>query len=339
MSSRPLTTNLEDSTSVLLIAQPSKPAADRACADLLTFDEPSRENVLSVTFSQTPEERLALWRREVGQDLPKRAAVIDGCGSSPKSDRPTVEDEVPGLSVETLSDAAGPMELALIVGQYLGEWDDTSERTLACIHSLSELLDAFARGEVVQLINALDVRLEAADAVAHYHLDPDAHDEQTVADIRPLFDAIVEHIPADGWTVTTPSRDEAPQFRGESSALYPGDVAPDQPPLDRSLDDVFELLEDERRRRALSALARSQTPTSSLERIADEIVDRERARGDPVGPLHRREVEIGLAHNHLPRLDDAEVVEYDHDTGAVTKREFGPGLVAFLRYIDRLDRP
>lgn len=339
MASRPLTTHLEDSTSVLLVAKPSEPAADRACADLLTFDEPSRENVLSVTFSKTPDDWLALWRQEGGEAIPNRAVFVDGGESSTEAERSAITEAIPGLSIEVLSDAAGPMELALIVGQYLGEWVDTDERTVACIHSLSELFGSFARGEVVQLINALDARLEATDAVVHYHLDPDAHDEQTVAEIRPLFDAVVEHVPEDGWTVTTASRDEAPRFRGESSALYPFDNSPEQPPLDRSLDDVFELLSDERRRTALYALAQEGAQTSSLERLADEVVDRELARGHVTGPLHGREVKIALAHNHLPRLDEAGLVEYDHDAGEVTKRAFGPGFETFLRSVDRLDRP
>jgi len=339
MERGPLATQLEDSTSVLLVAPASEPADDRACVDLLTFDEPRRENILSVTFSQTPAERLSLWRREGDGTMPNRSAVVDGCGSTTAAERAAITEEMPEVSVDVLSDTAGPMELALTIGQYLGEWAQDSERTLACIHSLSELLDSFARGEVVQLINALDARLAATDAVAHYHLDPSAHDEQTVADIRPLFDAVAEHVPEDGWTVTTASRDEAPQFRGESSALYPGETPTDQPPLDQSLDDVFELLSDERRRTVLYALAGLQAQTTSLERLADEVVDREIARGDVTGPLHRREVEIALVHNHLPRLDEVGVVEYDHEASEVTKREFGPGLVAFLRSVDRLDRP
>jgi len=339
MSGRSLTTNLKDSTSVLLVAPTSEPAADHACADLLTFDDPRRENILSVTFSQTPAERLALWRRESDGTMPNRAAVIDGCESSTAAERTAIAEEMPELSVDVLSDTAGPMEIALTIGQYLGEWAEDSERTLACIHSLSELLDSFDRGEVVQLINALDARLDAADAVAHYHLDPEAHDEQTVAEIRPLFDAVVEHVPEDGWTVTTASRDEAPRFRGESSALYPGATPTDQPPLDWPLDDVFELLSDDRRRTALYALAQSRAQTTSLEDLADEIVDREVARGDVTGPLHRREVKIALVHNHLPRLDEAGLVEYDHEASEVTKREFAPGLVTFLRNVDGLDRP
>jgi len=339
MAGRPLTTRLEGSTSILLVAPASEPDDGRACVDLLTFDEPRRENILSVTLSQTPAERLALWKREGDGAMPNRSAVVDGCGSTTDAERAAITEEVPELSVDVLSDTAGPVELALTIGQYLGEWAEDSERTLACIHSLSDLLDAFARGEVVQLINALDARLDATDAVAHYHLDPGAHDEQTVADIRPLFDAVVEHAPEDGWTVTTASRDEAPRFRGESSALYPGDTAPEQPPLDRPLDEVFELLADERRRRAAYALARSGTQTASLERLADEIVARERDRGDVTGPLHRREVKIALAHNHLPRLDEAGLVEYDHETGEIEKRGFGPGLVTFLGHVDRLDRP
>ncbi|WP_256392473.1 DUF7504 family protein [Natronoarchaeum rubrum] len=333
-----LTTHLEDSTSILLVAPPSDPADDRACTDLLTFDDPERENVLSVTLSQTPADRLALWRQEGGGAMPNRAVIVDGSGPSTEAERATVVEAIPDLSVEVLSDAAGPMELALIVGQYLGEWDDTAERTVACIHSLSALLDSFARGEVVQFVNALDARLESAGAVVHYHLDPGAHDDSTLSEIRPLFDAVVEHVPDDGWTVTKSAAD-SPQFRGESSALYPERSGTERPSVDRPLDDVFELLANERRRRTLYALAQTDVLSVSIDRLADEVVERERAGGAVSGPLHNREVTIALAHNHLPRLADAGLVAYDHESGAVTKREFGDGFAAFVRYVDRIDRP
>lgn len=333
-----LTTHLDGATSVLLVAPPAEPPDDHACIDLLTFGDPGRDNVLSVTFSQAPDERLAVWRREVGEPLPNRAVVVDGSGAAIEGRRTASSDDLAELSVDVLSETAGPMELALVVGQYLGEWSDAPERTFACVHSLSDLLESFDRCEVVQLINALDARLESADAVVHYHLDPDAHDERTVSEIRPLFDTVVEHVPGHGWTVTATPSDDAPTFRGDSSALYAGTSAAVLPPLDRSLDEVLDLLSDSRRRGALRAVHDYGDGPVPVETIADAVVEREADRGDRTAPSIRREVRVALAHYHLPKLDEAGVIEYDHDAKEVSKRDLGSELEALVEFVDRIER-
>ena len=327
-----LTSHLDDATSVLLVAPPAEPPDDHACIDLLTFDAPARENVLSITLSQTPDERLAVWQREAGEPLPERAVVVDGSGAAAEGRRTATSDELPALSVDVLSDAAGPMELALTIGRYFGEWADTSERTLVCLHSLSDLLASFDRGEVVQLINAVDARLDDTDAVVHYHLDPDAHDERLLTEVRPLFDAVVEHVPGHGWTATT-SADDAPTFRGESSAQRRGPTATDPLAFDRSIDAVLDALSDGRQRLVLGLLAARGDEPVSLETLADEIVEREAARAGGSAP-RPREVRISLAHHHLPKLDDLGLVEYDHDAMEVRNHDVVPDLAAFVERLE-----
>ncbi|GGL64608.1 hypothetical protein GCM10009039_23180 [Halocalculus aciditolerans] len=51
-----------------------------------------------------------------------------------------------------------------------------------------------------QFLHVMTVKLSREGAVAHYHLDPDAHDKQTVGTLTQLFDAVLER--RDGeWTL------------------------------------------------------------------------------------------------------------------------------------------
>lgn len=68
---------------------------------------------------------------------------------------------------------------------------------------------------------------------------------------------------------------------------------------------MIELLANSRRRYVLQYLLNNEH--GNAEKIASEIAPRE--EGDI------REIQISLVHNHLPRLADHGLLEYDHRSG------------------------
>ncbi|MFC6954582.1 DUF7344 domain-containing protein [Halorubellus litoreus] len=80
-------------------------------------------------------------------------------------------------------------------------------------------------------------------------------------------------------------------------------------------DERHYLLSDSDRRAVIGVLADRTTPIH-LSELADEVVLATAPTTVDVD-AHRREFEIVLHHNHLPRLDDAGVVEYDAATNRV----------------------
>ena len=82
--------------------------------------------------------------------------------------------------------------------------------------------------------------------------------------------------------------------------------------LQVSRDARYRILASKRRRRALDAMLGLQPPIA-LEDLAAEIAAK---AGDE---QRLDEVEISLHHNHLPLLDQFDVVEYDRDRNRVTK--------------------
>lgn len=74
-----------------------------------------------------------------------------------------------------------------------------------------------------------------------------------------------------------------------------------------SLDLVFDLLSVRRRRYALYHLADQDDGIATF----DELVDSIHTREDEGGDDNRLQIQTALQHVHLPRLEDAGILEYD----------------------------
>jgi len=100
------------------------------------------------------------------------------------------------------------------------------------------------------------------------------------------------------------------QIPNRSGGEQPTNDSPgaDHGSRDRSLDAVFEMLRSERRRNVLYVLYQRAGPVQAST-LADEVAAREGAEFTRVA--------TALRHVHLPKLDDAGVVEFDAETGTV----------------------
>ncbi|MWV40702.1 hypothetical protein [Natrialba sp. INN-245] len=88
-----------------------------------------------------------------------------------------------------------------------------------------------------------------------------------------------------------------------------------------SRETIYSLFSDRRRRYLLSRLCETRRLTVST--LAGELAERERADGGPDHLSVRREIEIALVHDHLPRLAHCRVLEYTtHDDEIVVTRTF-----------------
>ena len=86
-------------------------------------------------------------------------------------------------------------------------------------------------------------------------------------------------------------------------------------------DAVFDLLAHHRRRHALACL-REHGPVLPLADLSDEVAVRE--RGTRITEIPREdvlEVYMSLYHVHVPKLADADVVEYEQERDIVRVRE------------------
>lgn len=74
---------------------------------------------------------------------------------------------------------------------------------------------------------------------------------------------------------------------------------------------MFDLLRNARRRYLLAAL--STEDEFGFDELVDAVVERERVeRGLPVANGRHEQIRLMLFHNHLPKLEDADVVRCDY---------------------------
>lgn len=83
-----------------------------------------------------------------------------------------------------------------------------------------------------------------------------------------------------------------------------------------SLTTAFELLSRAPRRRLLYVLHQNDERTTSTETLARDLCARDGVRSPPEADDPER-VRVALHHVHLPKLDEADVVEYHPSEGEV----------------------
>jgi len=98
---------------------------------------------------------------------------------------------------------------------------------------------------------------------------------------------------------------------------------------------ALDLLSSRRRRLLLSILQTSDRDVFEFGSLVDELVTREAEMGVDGEPA-ARSVETSLVHVHLPRLDDANLVEYDLVDGTVGYRS-DETVATYLEYSGELE--
>lgn len=327
-------------SSVLVVAPSRDPPDDEACADLLTRGHVAETNVLSVTLEATPDERLSVWQREHGGSPPERAAILDGGSGTQAASQAVATDAVPDVDVEVLSPDADLMDLGLSIATRLGEWAGTEEQTALCLHSLSAAIESYGADDVISLVNGLNDRCDRLGVAAHHHVDA-AVDDETLAALRPLYDAVVEHAPDDGWIVTTgDAATTDPSFR--STTKPPGGVSPTDPdrpetvPIPYSFDTVLELVSAPRRRVLLYHLKDCEACAIDVDDLVDRVYEREQAVPVREPAASRDVLEASLVHVHLPKLDSAGLVDFDADE-SVVHYHGNPAVESCLDYVETLE--
>jgi hypothetical protein len=105
----------------------------------------------------------------------------------------------------------------------------------------------------------------------------------------------------------------------------------EQEPVELSLDTIFEILKNQRRRYVLKYL-REATGTVQLNELADQVAawENDKAVG-LVSSNERKRVYVGLYQCHLTKMDDSGVIEFDQYRGTIEVR---PAVERLYEYLD-----
>jgi hypothetical protein len=178
-----------DHTNVLLLGRTMDETVSRVHGELLTGQGLASTRVLTVTF-QSPRRLLRTWQQQIGSGPVELGIVAVSETLSGDPDEQIPDGTTENVSVQAVSptDLTG---LGIVLSDFLGSWSTESEDVTVCFDSLTDLLQYSDTRTVFRFLRIATRRLELVDANAHFHLDPSAHDEQTVATLRSAFDAVV----------------------------------------------------------------------------------------------------------------------------------------------------
>ena len=191
---------LERASNVLLLA-PLTPTGNRACLELLTAtSSPENTNVAAVTYTPPPETWVSDWKSHI-RTLPAELAFIHANQVETNAE-PGDESGIPSGTTVARVDPNQPMDIVAPLSEQLTRWENNGNQTVISVQTLTILLEYVDFDTAFRYLHILTHRVQAADAIGYYHMDPDIHDEETVNTLKTLFDAVVE-VSTDGdeWSV------------------------------------------------------------------------------------------------------------------------------------------
>lgn len=183
--------SVEDASNVLLLGPMRRSTDDQACTAVLGTEPLPERNLLFVSLTQSASERVQVLRDHL-DEMPAAIRVVSDADDF-ASETVIGAHNGPTVTVNVVSDPSDLPRLGMTISRAASSWE-TERPMLVCFHSLTALLQYAEPRRVFRFIHLLQNRL---DGRMHYHMDVDAHDEQTIATVRPLFDAVVEY-DADG---------------------------------------------------------------------------------------------------------------------------------------------
>jgi hypothetical protein len=169
----------------LLLTPTFGSAVEEACLGHVTGTHGAETAVLSVLFRERATDRLETLRAH--SDELSSVAVVD-VGKHEGTDPGTADHG----AVKHIGDPADLTGIGMAIDQCLQNWHGDVEEITVCVDSLSTLHQYTDHKRAFRFLHTITNRLGALGVDAHFHLDPAAHDTQTVARVRQLFDDVCE---------------------------------------------------------------------------------------------------------------------------------------------------
>ena len=187
---------LAELSNVLLSAPSLGGHSGDVCDSLLTRTAPSETNILVITFTATPQEWVDDWMDSVGVS-PVRGGIV----SIGQADA-TVDD--PSWAVKTVENPSDLTGIGIELSELLSGMATAAsadENLVVCFDSLTSLLQYADLQRAFRFMHVVTGRVKTVGGIGHYHLDPEAHDRQTLATLKGLFDAVIEVEDDGSWTI------------------------------------------------------------------------------------------------------------------------------------------
>ncbi|WP_207589793.1 DUF7504 family protein [Halomontanus rarus] len=145
--------------------------------------------VLFVSPNDSPREILEKWQ-SYATECPPPVAIIASEDVNGLSSRRSTTCEINGVRVTTVVNADLTV-IASLIHEYLTEWDESAV-PLLWFDSITALIESTSLETGFRFLSYLTKRVQIAESIAYYQLDPTVHDRKTVSSLMPLFDSVIE---------------------------------------------------------------------------------------------------------------------------------------------------
>lgn len=273
-----------------LVRRPATTERGRdACVDALTLIDPSNTNLLLLVQERSLDQCLESWRRRVGEE-PAELGVVS-VGAATRSATAVSSQGSSQIGVTTVEDPGNLTRIGVTVNEHLVEWSGNDNRTVVCGGSLTAMLQWNEFPVVFKFLHVFLRRLRSAEALTHFHLNPDAHTPKTINQLSALFDEVIdEPLTKEG---TTPERTRS----AEAETMH-------------------NILQVPERRQVLWALL-DEEETMTVRELAERLVTEEGTEAEEPSETAVERARTELHHKHLAKMDEAGLIEYDEDIGLV----------------------
>lgn len=203
----------DEPANVLVLGGAMGNESRRAYFETFAPADPGTSRVIAVNYTQSPDDWLSDWRRFVGTDPAECVIVSVGetvrsTATGPEATENSISSgSADGVgrvvrSVETPDDLTG---LGIAISEHLSEWApaDTGAGTGEIVLSFDSLtipLQYVDLQRVFRFLHVMTNRARTSRASSFFHVDPDAHDEQTVTTLASLFDTVIEYEGDGEWS-------------------------------------------------------------------------------------------------------------------------------------------
>lgn len=182
-----------DANHVLVLAPLRKRRTDGLCMDLCTPEPPTQLDVAFVSLTRSSEDLIEHWLEHESM-LPANMALLcvgDQARSANSASMVSGHDAPTQITVTSTSDPSDLTRLGLAIVNTLSDWEDSGNQTVLCVHSLTAFLQYVDPQRLFRFFHLLQARIDRLDGFAHYHMDPNAHSQETIGIFTSLFDTIV----------------------------------------------------------------------------------------------------------------------------------------------------
>ena len=189
----------EPGTNVLVLSPARSSHDEAACGALLDVESSEDVEFLSITIVESIRKRFEIWEREVSDEPPAYFAGVSAADMlrGTAADRPTPFEPTSRMpaSIEVVSDVSNLTKFGVAFTVALSDCHPDERQLVVCFHSITALLQYVDEPAAFRFLHAMTTELTAANAISHFHADPNVLDEQSRSRFYSLFDTVITHSP------------------------------------------------------------------------------------------------------------------------------------------------